>query len=181
VIAVRDAGLRALILLHMAEQVEGGELQDLAQAGLPMEELDRLSKLTVSDLAKLSEMRQPEIQVLIKPQTLAWALTALEWRNRELDQIAYFVTHGASLPMLRSLFKASTGMIKSLRQKLYPDKGGGRPMKPAHKERERIHVAWHESAGSDIRERLIALHQQFKDYPLDSLYSVINEFEEMKR
>jgi hypothetical protein len=97
----------------------------------------------------------------------------------------YFVRHGASIMLLRTLFTLSKQELQRLRAELdLADKStNGRPRMPPMALRDHIHSDWHEICHTykqePERERLWRLHQKFPAFSIASLHRCTDEFKEV--
>ncbi len=179
-IPVHNESLRTMIFLHVIEKLQRGEFEDLvATAGIDPMTLDQLRKLRADDVMRLSRMPQLAVALNINPDGLVLALETLQKLSAEESLLEYFISHGASIPMLRQLFRVDHKVVDYYRSVIGPKRGGGRAQLPNGNVRDGIHASWlHLAAEKDMRRRYQSLHQSFHDFGLDTLYAVINEFEE---
>lgn len=177
-IPIKNEQLRVLLVLHVIERLEFGALEELLHAGIEPHTLDTLRKLPGTDLLRIAQMKRPVIGFAIDPAGLEIAMDSLQRIADEEKLLEYFAGNGASIPMLRQLFKTDPKIIQSYRALLGAKRNGGRPMMPPEATRDAIHQFWNGLTESDIRRRYLRLHEAFQTYPLETLYAVVNEFED---
>ena len=107
------------------------------------------------------------------------ALDAIVDVNNQQQQFEAFIKGGASLPMLRSLFRVDEAQIQFTRAALNIAKTRGRPTLPQDPDlRDRIYSEWRTTiAIADQRVRFMALANKYPDYRYDTLWAIINRFE----
>lgn len=177
-IRVQDRTLRSMLLTHLVEQVERGGFDHLVGKGLQPETLDKLRALTVPDLLHLVETGHPDIHFSIDEAAIDLGMARVDLLKTEMNELAYYVEHGASLSMLIRLFpRTDQRVIEEYRKLLAPVRGRGRPSLPDDKTRDLVHQAWFSSKDvRALRTRLMDLHQQFTQIPLEALFATVNEF-----
>ena len=92
----------------------------------------------------------------------------------------YFIRHGASPRMMKTLFTMSFKTARARRRALGQKGINGRPVLPAMDVRDRIHRFWAAHTQLDPRSRYYQLHQAFPAWPFNTLHSVIIEYERNK-
>lgn len=188
---VVDIGLKTTLLAALIERLETGDIESLIALGIPAEDLESLRKLSASDLMRVASHRQLAITYQVQPLAISQALTALKVQSTYEAELEAFVAAGASLSMLRQLFRTDIDQVKTYREMLAPRKSPGRPSMPCAKTRDAIHAAWSElravhflpvllKANSVTRKALLVLHQQFNDLSLEALFAVLHEFDVSK-
>lgn len=171
--------LRLLVLsslVNRADAIHRGQ----SEAGVRPDQIEALRNLAASDLATLARMRDPEISVQIDPLALDHGLRALNYVRQRKEVIDYFIRNGATVSMLVALFKLAPTDVAKYRAILGVNPGR-RPRMPSSTQREAICSRWfairsgREQIAPTVDEYL-ALHREFDQLSLATLYAVINEF-----
>ena len=173
--------LKRLLLEQIVEQIDGGGLDELLQAGFSAEFLDMLRHRPARDLIKLSESETLNFQVAIHEPSVAGFLQRLDAMRRDAFMREYFVRHGAPVRVVSEFFRMSAEDVRALRAQLLPPQDQqSRQRMPAPDVRDRIHEFWHdisrEAPDAPLRERMYRLHQSFSDIRIDALCRSLNEF-----
>jgi hypothetical protein len=174
---VRDEHVRFLVLSHLIENAARN--QECAQEA---SELEALSNLPLSDLARLAALPEPRISIWMDGKQLAHGFRLLSHVKSQSQLIAYFIKNGATTAMLSSLFRITSAEVATRRSALSVEPARKKPALPPVAAREEIQNSWHEirnkhksakPAPSDYFE----LHQTFPAYSLASLNASIHEFD----
>ena len=173
--------LKRLILEHIIEQIDGGGITELLQAGFSAEFLDELRGRSARDLIRLSEFDALAFRVSLPEPLVGQFLARVDVSRHSAERCEYFVRHGASVRMVCDLFRMSAADVRTLRgQLLDPEMRAGRQGMPCDEVRDRIHERWHElirvQPDIPLRERIYRLHQSFPDLSIDALSRTLNEF-----
>lgn len=183
-IEIKDPVLKRLLMEHLIEQMEQGELDTLLECGVWPEVLDSLRQRTARDLLQISTM-DIKLCFTIDSAGVQDAITRLDAVRRDNELKEYFVIAGASPDVMAKLFKLTADQIRVLRDVLCTNDRptGGRPRLPEIRVREQIHHSWCQLAQdqpeASLRERLYQMHQQHRDMPINSLWAVLNEFDSL--
>lgn len=177
-ILLQGASVRESVLMHMVHLVESGQHECLISAGLCPSLLNRMRSMSLRDAQRIAEMKVT-MQVIIDGEGLTKALDAIVDVNNQQQQFEAFIKGGASLPMLRSLFRVDEAQIQFTRAALNIVKTRGRPTLPQDPDlRDRIYSEWQTTiAIADQRVRFMALANKYPDYRYDTLWAIINRFE----
>lgn len=178
---VGDPTVRAMLLSHLIEQVERGELSQLLDRGVTPSMMDRLRSLTASDVLHLATSGHPDVHFTLDVSGFELGVNTLNRRKAVMQELAYFIQNGASHSMLAQFFPSiDPEVVKNLREVLRPERRCGRASLPDDGIRDKVHEKWHEILRSNSEQtacsRLVALHGHFHDIPLDALYATVNEF-----
>jgi hypothetical protein len=171
--------LRLLVLNSLVDCADGG-CGLRGQGGVRPDQIEALRNLAAGDLAALARMRDPEISFQIDPLALDHGLRALNYVRQRKEVIDYFIRNGATVSMLVTLFKLAPMDVAKYRTVLGV-KPGSRPRMPSAKQREAVCARWfairagHEQTAPTV-EDYRALHREFSQLSLATLYAVINEF-----
>jgi hypothetical protein len=176
VIGVQSALLQEIAVLSLIAQIEVGEYQDLIRSGISPSDIERLRGFRAADLKQLAAHMGSAVQVTLDPILFATSLKRLCAIHREAELFEYFIQHGASIPMLRDVFKADSARISAARKLLPKPIGGGRPQMPTDCQRRSILQKWQEIGPAvHAREKYWLLHQMNGQYNLQTLFAVVNE------
>ena len=175
--------LKRLLLEQIVEQIDGGGLDELLQAGFSAQFLDMVRHRPARDLIKLSELPALDFKVYIKEEAIMGYLGRLDVMRRDQAMREYFVRNGTPVRGMCDFFRLSADDVRALRaQLLPPEEQNGRNRMPPPSVRDRIHQRWDliqkEMAGAPLREWMYALHQSFPDIRIDALCRSLNEFDE---
>jgi len=177
---VCDNTTRSALFHEIAKRIEEAEIDELLTSGLDGEMIDRLRALPNGSALCLADLASGLFFVGIDLCRLRLLLDTLEERDRSAMLLEYYVEHGATLEMIRTLLRPKKAVLASYIEKICGARPRGRPMLPPASIRDRIHLAWAEiqqsHSGLAHRDHLVELHRQFPSYTLATLYSVLNEF-----
>lgn len=177
---LHDSHLRLMLFTHLVSRLEHGGKAQLQGAGIEAEQLECLRGLSMDDIKRLASLRHPLIGVVLDGATFATGLRNLAMLREMQSLERYFIHHGASPAMMKSLFKlAKRTAIKRLRAQGHRA-SKGRAQLPPMVVRDRMHRFWVQHADLDLKTRYYRLHQAYPSYNLHALSGVINEFEKLK-
>ena len=181
-IQIKDPTIRRLLIEHMVEQIDGGDIDLLLHAGFSPTFLDNIRHRPCRDFIQLAQT-SIDIRIQLSEHGVDSGLRLLDMRRGFAAQLEYFIIHGASRRMVCSYFKLSHDEYRRLREVLRPGDGqGGRTPMPQPSVRDEIHHAWYEiqksMADAPIRERIHALHQRYVSLRISALQQTISEFSE---
>ena len=182
-IRVIDPTVRTMIITHLIEQLERGSVEPLLSRGVTPEMMDALRSLSTGDVLQLASSGHPDVHFTLDLNGFRLGLSTLERRKAEMQELAYFIQHGASHSMIAQFFPTTDAeVVRNIRSLLLGDRKPGRAALPADGKRDAIHNAWFslKAAMPDrpLRARLVTLHGQFPELPLDALFATVNEFGE---
>lgn len=178
-IRVVDPTVRTMIFNHLIEQLERGSVEPLMSLGITPEMMDELRALSVGEVMQLASSGYPDVHFSFDVNGFRLGMSSLERRKAEINELAYFIQHGASHSMVAQFFTTTNPeVVKNLRLLLRGDRKSGRAALPSDSKRDEIHNAWFalKSSVQTLRGRLVTLHGQFPEIPLDALYATVNEF-----
>ncbi len=176
-----DQQLIRLILLKLVAMIERGKFPELLEAGfLDSEFLNRIRDLKARDICHISLHKNLRIAIHIDVSSLAHALGTLT-RGPAEDILDYFIRHGASIAMLRDLFRLSWEDASTRRRFLLGAKAaeeleqGGRAKLPRGAVRAEIERAWLglQCTSIPITTCYRKLHEQFPHLSLATLYGTV--------
>ena len=177
--------IKRMVLEHLVEQVDSGGLDTLLASGFSPELIDDLRKRPTRDFFHAAQFEGLAIKVSIDTQKLKTCLWMRDRARRDEMLKEYFVRHGASIILLRTLFTLSKQELQRLRIELdLTEKAtNGRPRLPPTAIRDQIHSEWHAICltfkDEPERERLWRLHQKFPTYSIASIHRCTDEFKEL--
>lgn len=181
-IDIKDPTIKRILIEHMVEQIDHGNIDQLLKSGFSAELLDNLRHRPSRDFINLARTAL-DIKFTLSEAVLDSGLRLLDMRRSHDMLQEYFIIHGASRRMVCSYFKLSQDEYRGLREVLRPGEssGGRTPMPPEHV-RDQIHAAWHEiqrdKASEPCRVRVYELHKRFSDLRISVLQQTIAEFSE---
>jgi len=184
-LADADTQLQSAIVAWLIGRIEAGDISTLINAGVAADTLDEVRQISARLQSRLAAMRRPFVAIEIDFSVLKGALHSIVKADAYRDQLAYFIEHGATNPMLRQLFSLSRAEITDTRHMLQSqDAKGGRTALPPHDERMSIYARWRAITAesqvhphADYRHQLMDLHFAFDArYSLATLYAIVNEF-----
>lgn len=151
----------------------------LVDSGFAPEQLKTLSQLPTSQLNKLCQLVEFEIEFFIDPVVLERCLEVILGSNKDLPR--YFLQHGAPHHLLKALFGLTKTEIAQLRREV-PNgtevcSQGGRPKMPPENTREDIERDWMILAESamNLTEQYFKLHHKYPQYSIAALHTVVME------
>lgn len=172
---VNNETIKRLAFLEVLELVAAGNEAALEQVGLSKEAITRIRNAGAKDVPLLSRMLN--LMVSIDPRNLNINFARAEMAQEEQRTLEYFVANHATPTMMRRFFRTfSERDIYQLRTRLGAKRMGRTPTLD-HKTAMNVYDAWERLVKSvpDERQRYMALHLDFSEWPLSSLYSAINE------
>lgn len=174
---LQDAYLRLMLLSHIAAGLKRSDPEALRAAGIDNQQLERLQELRIADLHRLARMRTPLVGVTVDTEALRAGLRALSV-SRDLKAVEdYFIQHGASWRLMKSLFSMRHKLTLARRREYGVHRGDGRQRLPEMAVRERIWRAWEALGPLHLRDRYLKLHQSFPNLPIEALEIVVAEYE----
>ena len=173
-----DPQLRLGLLHHIVVRLAEHDEETLRAAGIEPDELARLRALSALDLSRLAGMRALVIGVALGGGGLKAGLRAVALANEAKALETYFIRHGASWQMMKTLFKVRHKLTLERRRELGAWRPPGRVHLPDVTTRERIGRAWLKISDSNPRARYLRLHQAFPQLPIAVLAAVVAQFEE---
>lgn len=158
-------------------------LDNLLSEGFSPELIDKLRRRDARDLLDLSS-RLNLISVNLPAKEMLTELNGIDRRRRDDEMCEYFVRHGAQRSLVNKLFKRTPEEIRRLRELVGGGTNGRTKLPKEHDTRDHIHIVWHHiktsaNPADSLRDWLYALHQQFQDYSIDTLYSTVKEYEDL--
>lgn len=179
-LALHDSHIRLILLSHLVARLEHAGKVECQGAGIEPEQLECLRTLSMDDIKRLASLRHPLIGVVVDGATFATGLRNLAVVREAQSLEQYFIRHGASAAMMKSLFKlAKRTALMRLRAQGHRA-SSGRPRLPPMAVRDRIHRFWAQHAGLDLKTRYYRLHEAFPSYTLHTLSGVTNEYDNPK-
>ncbi len=164
------------ILCYVIELAESGEIEQLIAAGFSSETISALRQMTVSDLNSLATNAFGMMALVINVPRFESAMAARSRRLNESQDLAYLAKAGATAILLSEIFRITLAEAEAHLATLTTEKRSGRPSMPDAATRDAIHQWWATNQSLPLRQRWIALHQNWPQFTLASLYAVINEF-----
>lgn len=174
---LQDGPLRMMVLTHLVARLQKSATDDLLQAGIEPDQIDRLRTLDASDIERLAALPLPTIGLALDRVSVNIGLRQLAIMKDVHFLEQYFITHGASPEMMKTLFTMRFATTRAHRQALGLKPRYGRPVLPKIDVRDRIHQFWAAHSKLDCRQRYYQLHQAFPGYRFDTLHAVVTEFE----
>jgi hypothetical protein len=172
-----DPQVRLVLLNHVAARLAGARPGDLRAAGIENEQLARLRELSALDLHRLAAMRDVRIGVAFDTGRLEAGLRAVALIGEAKALEAYFIRHGASWQMMRTLFKVRRKATLERRRECGAWRASGRFVLPDEATRERIFRAWVAIEDPSPRVRYYRLHRAFPHVAIAALEAVVREWE----
>ena len=113
-----DPHIRLVLLNHLALRLSEAALDELDAFGIPIEKIERLWQLSITDLNRLAAMRTLTIGIVLDGRALQECLrtVALVIEAKTLE--AYFIRHGASTHLMSVLFKMRPKLTYKFRRDL---------------------------------------------------------------
>lgn len=186
-IALNNNTIKTALLAHIADQINRGNYDCFLAAGLSPNVLDEVRLMRLDTIARLIDLKTPEIMFDINVHELQAGLKKLKQEDVILNDLLYFIRNGATKSLAIQLFSCDLDQeIIHCNYRLLNGKSKrGRTCMPDTKTRDLIHKYWHnlsdkrdQLSDSFARTGLIALHKQFNQMSIDSLHATINEFED---
>lgn len=176
--------IKRLALEDIVEQIDEN-MDELLQAGFSPDFLDALRHRPARDLIRLANAPRLTIRLVIDEQEIASHLNQLDRVRSDTLLLEYFVKNGASVRMICDFFWLPAESVRALRAQLLPPEASARGKMPATDVRDEIHRHWHrissEMPCAASREKLYKLHQAWPALRIDTLCSVLNEFDDTPR
>lgn len=157
-------------------------MDQLLAEGCDPQVIDVIRNLKVRDLREIAH-RMKSFQFSFAASDLQAEVMRLNDQREDQALCEYFIRHGASRTMVAELWKMPLAEVTEMRRVLLNEGGSvGRPQLPRdHGVRQRIHEAWSEIGKShphaSRRRHIFLLHQCFASMSIESLYSVVTEFD----
>lgn len=165
------AGILVAIFQHLLALAEDGELEILQDCGFDARQIERLKRLSVSELGKLAGF--PIFAVACDGTAIDRALKLAEVRQADAELQAEFLRRGATSPLMRELFRIDRNRVTQMRVALGIKLPKGRPVLPPEKIQGQVWLAWHASQDMEPRRRWLALADQFPELGLGTLFHVV--------
>jgi hypothetical protein len=184
-IKINNTTIKRMVLEHLVEQIDTGGMDGLLRSGFSPELIDDLRQRSSRDFFHAAQFEGLSIKVTIDTDKLTACLRMRDRVRRDEMLKEYFVRHGASIMLLRTLFSLSKQELQRLRAELdLAEKStNGRPRMPPTALRDHIHSDWYEICHTykqePERERLWRLHQKFPAFSIASLHRCTDEFKEV--
>ena len=180
-LALQDGPLRFMVLTHLVSRLRQGAADEFLKAGIEPDQINRLRTLDASDIKRLAALPHTMIGLALDGEAVKSGLRHLAVINDLHGLEEYFIRHGASPKMMKTLFTMPFKTTRTRRQALGQKGIYGRPVLPAMDVRDRIHRFWAVHTELDLRSCYYQLHQAFPAYRFDTLDSVITEYERNKK
>jgi Protein of unknown function (DUF2857) len=185
---VNDVSLKTTLLVTLLNRINVGDIEPLIALGMPAEDLESLRSLSAADITLLASQPLLTINYAVTPRAINLALAAIKVQTSYEAELEAFINAGASLSMLRQLFRTDIEQVKSYREMLAHCTKPGRPSMPDAQARDAIHKAWAVlraqhglsvviKSNSATRKALLQLHAQFATVSMEALFSVLHEFD----
>jgi Protein of unknown function (DUF2857) len=175
-ISVKDETLNRVIAVQLIEWIERGRHNEVIQAGIPPQMVDRLRAMSMPNLLMFGRQLKGAFEVKINVPQFVAAFAQVDRIMHEDDLFAYFASHGATAPMLREVFKADESRISWARRSLPEGKRiAGRPKLPDEGIQEQIFLAWVKHQAVPLRERYMKLHEEFPQFELGVFHAVLGD------
>jgi hypothetical protein len=178
-IRVDSPDTRKLVAMELVQKASQSTLRDLTTMGVTPELVDRLAKVPADALPQLA--RTLDIRVTINAKALEMMIVTTDTEREQRIQLDYFIQHGATNAMLTRLFpNFSQDLIRGVRDAVRERNGlqrNGRVKTevPLALSR-RIYEAWEKQPQEmPVQKRLIALHEQFKEMSMATLFALVME------
>ena len=175
--AIQDGPIRLIVLTHVVARLQQIATDDLLQAGIEPDQVDRIRTLDASDIERLAALPLPRIELALDRLSVNSGLRQLAILKDVHFLEQYFIRHGASPKMMKALFTMRFSTTRALRQELGLKSRYGRPVLPKIDIRDRIHESWAAHTKLNIRQRYYQLHKAFPQHRFDTLHAVITEFD----
>lgn len=170
---LRDPQVRLVLLSHLATWAAEGAVADLEAAGIRPPQIARLQRLTAMDLIALAEQAAFTINVSFELERLEGVLSFVSRLSRARELEIYFLRNGASVRMMRRLFKSSDVATFRKRRELGYRGPSGRPRSLPSSLRDQILRKWWSIRQRDLRARYYLLHRDFPQLSIAMLERVV--------
>jgi hypothetical protein len=174
-----NPALRLLALEQLIDAVHSERWQELLDAGIKPQTLDRLRRTPLEDAALVAARGEVRVNFSIDGDSLEQGLNRVARQRADEAIKEYFVRHNATPVLLQRLFKLDRPTMDRLRR-MFGANSRGRPPLPRPAERDAVHARWREisAAESDPRQRYLKLHEAFPHHDIRVLEAVLKEFED---
>ena len=174
---LHDHQVRLVLLNHVTVRLSDGQAEELDAAGIDVDELNRLRRLSALDLNRLAAMRSLTIGIAFDSTELKAGLRAVALANEMKSLETYFIRNGASTKLMSTLFKMRRKLTLKRRREIGTRRPAGRVRLPDYPLRELIYRAWMGISDPVPRVCYYRLHQAFPSLPIAVLETVIRTFE----
>jgi hypothetical protein len=174
---LQDPQVRLLVLNHIVSRLTDAEPHDLQATGIDSRQWACLQRLNALDLSRLASARCFSIGVSLNVGDLQTGLRTVDLINETRTLEAYFIRHGASVGLMRALFKVSRPVTLKRRIELGARQRSGRLALPDRRTRARIYRCWHGLSDPSQRARFFQLHQAFPNLSIAVLETVLRQYE----
>ena len=127
---------------------------------------------------RLAAMGKLDVFVAVDGASLDASLRAIQIIREAKELEAYFIRYGASVEMMRSLFKVRRNVTLERRREYGVKRPSGRIPQLDRSLCARICRAWASLKETNLRLRYFQLHQAFQEFPIAVLAAVVAESEE---
>lgn len=172
-----DPHIRMLLLQHVAMRLTHSPGWEVHAAGLKLDQVAILQEMSAVDLGALAAMRHLTIGVEVDGPSLDADLRAALLSRDARWMEAYFLRHGASWRMMRTLFKVHRRLTHARRRESGVARQSGRITMPAPALRERIYQTWCGIDEPMQRMRYYRLHQRYPQWPIEALELIVRQYE----
>jgi hypothetical protein len=184
-IKITNPTLKLSFLADLVQAIDRDGIDNLLRKGLRPSFIDDLRQRPTRDLVDAAAHAHLEMAINVNPSHLEGCFARIDLVRADEKLKEYFVTHGASAILLKSMFKLSKLEAGMLRDQfgIEAHPPTGRTPMPTECERDAIHVAWDSILKSypqeQTREQFYRLHQQFQQFTPNALWQVTKEFDHM--
>lgn len=168
--------IQVAFLYHIIQIVESGDLaaiSNLIDLGFSPENLDKLRHLPSMEIARLISDDKPFMHFTVDSIRIDKAFRGLSQNKKEAEMQDEFIRCGASASMMFQLFRMSRKQVSAQRALLCVKREDGRPSLPSEELQHKIYKVWKTLKHSNIRQRYLALHEEFPTTSLAVLYAVV--------
>lgn len=164
------------VLLYLLDQAERGD-PVAPLSGLQPEELAALRNMTVRDLCKVTDQRQPLLRVSIDPNQLRLCVARARMRDDVEATKRWFVQRGTPHVLMQELYGTPIREFRSLRDEVgISSRQGGRPRVMKAADARRVRELWAQLGPHvPIVERYKVIGESFPDDSIASLYGAIHD------
>lgn len=186
-LTIKDPTLKRMLLEHLIEQLEQGELENLVMKGCDPELLALLRHRAALDIVHAARMDTMRMEVVFNNQEVIGSFTRVDAIKRDAELKEYLIAHGASNELLMQLFRIDKREAIRLRGLLLPGAAGftGRPPMPPPSARPDIHNTWaklcREHSDESLPWRIRRLHMAHPQWLIHALWSTLHEFDDDDR